>query len=238
MTRWRILGVIYGLAAFLALAGTGYLIYSNYHRIKEEEDDRRRTSRLSVRRDFAICRAFGGSIKECERVIYRLATPDLTPEEITAEIIRSDKIIVRRLFVGPPGKRGAVGPGGKLIRGPRGLRGRRGVPGRAGRPGSPGPRGRQGLRGLPGETAEKGAKGEPGEPGVRGPSGPRGERGPRGLMGSAGARGLPGPAGPPGHPGPQGPPGVPAPPESCTWTFVAFNSPGGQRVGFICLRPG
>ncbi|MEQ2167375.1 hypothetical protein GOODEAATRI_003593 [Goodea atripinnis] len=148
---------------------------------------------------------------------------------------------------GPPGLKGASGPGGSpgsaVVRlcpqgeqggpGQKGSKGDKGEAGEDGEAGDPGPVGIPGRLGPIGLTGDLGQQGEAGPNGALGLEGPIGKTGPRGSQGH------------PGKPGPQGLRGIPGPAVRDYWidpnqgchrdAFKAFCNFTAQ--GETCLYP-
>lgn len=157
--------VILAIGLGFSIWEVGKLVDANKERIANEraarmEADRRARaavgqSRLVFR---TLCLSLRYTRRQCRRAERGIILPPtLTLEQIEARIAKLRRATVTRLFVGPTGARGEIGPAG--FRGPRGL------------PGAPGARGTQGPRGTRGSA------------GARGPQGPPGSRGPAGSSG-------------------------------------------------------
>lgn len=227
----RSLLVLYGTAVFIAIGLGVYLLIENHNRgvenadrIAREAEERQRLDDRAFRIVSVLCDSTKlWTPKQCDKIAAGvLQDPTIDFDKLEARNAKIVRATINRLFVGKPGERGEVGKGGTV-----GKPGRPGRPGKNGRNGAAGARGPAGARGSSGP---RGIQGPGGSDGARGPQGPGGARGPAGPSGSAGPPGAQGP------PGPVGPAGVPTPPESCTWTFITFNTPGGQKTGWVCIR--
>jgi Collagen triple helix repeat (20 copies) len=122
--------------------------------------------------NYLLCRAVGGTPKECDRLMKGVKLPsEISVKQLEAQFGKIAELRVQKIFV----KSG------------KGIKGAQGPPGATGAPGRPGARGVPGIRGPAGAPAERGAPGKQGHQGAPGVPGKTGAQGPPGIPGIPGA---------------------------------------------------